>query len=661
MIVEATIETAILALAAMDTDHARKQNGVGFNGRDTAFGNSLAFQVKAGRTLTPRQRAAAYRMLRTYRVQLQSYGIDYGAIPSPEDTEPEAKATGVAVRYQDDVLVVHFDGFPGELLPWVKDVPGRRYVPASKDWLVPVTSDTLPYIEAWPKAFQIPEPVRALMAEMERDKAIAEVASKATDAELDMPIARDLFPFQRAGVAYAVTHGRVIIADEMGLGKTVQALASIEHENAYPALVVVPAVVKLNWARETERWLPMRDVEVLHGTKPHPLGRADVVIVNYDILARWKDTLDKVAWRSIVFDESHYLKSKDAARTKVSKALAFKVPMRLMLTGTPILNRPIELASQLEILGRLDGLGGFWAYAKRYCNAYRAPYGWDMTGSANLAELNRKLRQTCLVRRTKDEVLSELPAKRRAMVPIELEDRQAYEEVKRKLAVWLKERLLADQAWMAKVRDAGEDAEQAAHVAAWHKEQAMGRAKTLVMIEALRDTAARQKLPGALRWLDEFTAGGQKIVVFAHHRDIARGIRDHFGERAVMLTGETSPEDRQRVVDRFQTDPTCQVFVGNMQAAGVGITLTAASDVAFVELPWRPGDLMQAEDRCHRIGQTDSVTAWYLLAAGTIEEKIAAMLDTKRQVVDEATDGKVGLAEGESIVEGLMEALESEV
>lgn len=186
----------------------------------------------------------------------------------------------------------------------------------------------------------------------------------------------------------------------------------------------------------------------------------------------------------------------------------------------------------------------------------------------------------------------------------------------------------------------------------------MGRAALLVQIEALRDTAARQKLEGAIAWIADFLEGGGKLVVFAHHRDIARAIAEHFGDAAVMLTGETTGDARQTVVDRFQTDPTCRLFVGNMQAAGVGITLTAASDVAFVELPWRPGDLSQAEDRCHRIGQSESVTAWYLLAADTIEEKIAGMLDSKRAVVDETTDGKVGLAEGESIVDALMDALE---
>lgn len=165
-------------------------------------------------------------------------------------------------------------------------------------------------------------------------------------------------------------------------------------------------------------------------------------------------------------------------------------------------------------------------------------------------------------------------------------------------------------------------------------------AEALVKLEALKQVAAEEKLNAVISWIQDFLDTGEKLVLFATHRHIINRLLAAFPTSSIAITGETPQEQRQDAVDAFQTDDTVRLFVGNINAAGVGITLTAASNVAFVELPWRPGDLDQAEDRCHRIGQTDSVTAWYLLAADTIDEQVARMLDDKRRVVDATTDGK---------------------
>jgi SWI/SNF-related matrix-associated actin-dependent regulator of chromatin subfamily A-like protein 1 len=643
-----TLEDALLALSARDSDMARLENGMGFNGRDTAFGNSLAYQIRQGRTLSPRQASAAYRMLRTYKVQLGRYGVDYDAIPKPE-AQAAPDITGAA-RLEGDAIMVTFSGPPKHLLSAVKDVPGRRYNPETQEWMIPLKPETLPYIEVWPEAIVVDDAVREAIRGAEGRMDRSAELSRATDASIDLDIASRMYPFQRAGVAYVHQHGRVLIGDEMGLGKTVQALASLELEGAYPALVVVPAVVKLNWLREAERWVPNRTIQVLAGRKNGGITDADITIINYDILEARMEELQRVGWRAIVCDESHYLKNGKAKRTKAAIRLSRTVPTRMLLTGTPILNRPVELIAQLQVLGRLEDFGGFWTFAKRYCGAYRASFGWDMTGATNLPELHSRLRGTCYVRRTKEQVLTELPPKQRATVPIELTDPERYAETERALKRWLKERLLADEAWVERVKALQGNEEIEAELAAMQKERRMGRAKKLVKIEALKQVAAEEKLEGVKAWVDDFLTSGKKLVVFAHHKNIAAGLLEAYRDRAVVVTGETASQARQDAVDRFQTDDSVRLFIGNIQAAGV----------AFVELPWRPGDLSQAEDRCHRIGQDDSVTAWYLLAAGTIEERIARMIDAKRVVVDATTDGTEGLDPEDSLINALIEALETE-
>lgn len=665
---EHTIEAALLALHSRDDDMARYANNVGFNGRDTGFGNSLAFQIKKGVKLSPKQLAAAHRMLRTYKVQLlRDHGIDYGQIPAPESAPKDVPAdvTGEARMSEDGAVVVKFTGFPGELLADVKRIPGARYDRATQEWLILLTVHTAPWIEAFDPRIVVGQDVKDAIAGITKAQIATQEASRATEADIPLAWSEDLYGFQRAGVAYALEHRRTFIGDEMGLGKTVQAIATVEVADAYPVLIVVPAVVKLNWQRELNRWVPGRTVEVVEGRKPYPLT-AEVVVINYDLISFWQEALTKAPWQAVVFDESHYLKNGKAKRTKAAKAISHTVPIRLMLTGTPILNRPVELVAQLEVLGRLTEFGGFWPFVTRYCDARQTQWGLDAKGASNLGELHERLTGSCLVRRTKEQVLGDLPAKQRASVPVEF-NRTEYDEVERDLKVWLKARILAEQERMRRVRElsrADEMDEAEAEAEALRKERAMGRAALLVKIEALKQTAARGKLPVVVDWVKDFLESGSKLVVFAHHKEIVSGLTDAIREAGygvVTLTGDTKAADRQGAVDAFQNDEDVRLFVGNMQAAGVGITLTKASDVAFVELPWRPGDLTQAEDRCHRIGQSDSVTCWYLLAANTIEETVAKMIDRKRQVVDHVTDGKTAQGAGESLAEALMDALEEEV
>jgi SWI/SNF-related matrix-associated actin-dependent regulator of chromatin subfamily A-like protein 1 len=454
-----------------------------------------------------------------------------------------------------------------------------------------------------------------------------ERASHAASSDFEvLGLGGDLRPFQRAGVEYIVRHaqGKAYLADEMGLGKTIEALAVLQAYEAFPALIVCPASLKYNWELETQRWLRERGVYIVDA-KHRWVESADVVIVNYDLLWRIKE-LTYRNWKAIVFDESHALKNPKTKRTMAALEIASRAPIRLALSGTPVLNRPHELVSQLEIIGRINDFGGKWAFLNRYCKA------WDgsFRGANNIEELNEKLRQICYIRRLKVDVLSELPAKQRTPIPLSINNRSEYDEAEANFLEWLA------------MREGGDAAAKAMN------------AEAITRIEKLKQLAAHGKLQAVIAWIEEFLETGSKLVIFAHHLKIIDAIADNFS-RALTLKGEDSPEERQAAVEAFQEDPERRLFVASLTAGGLGITLTAASNVAFVELGWTPAVHNQAEDRLHRIGQKDSVNCWYLIAKDTIEERILTMIEEKRMIVDAATQGGLPDPSGSFIGELLLE------
>ncbi|MBT9258178.1 MAG: DEAD/DEAH box helicase [Clostridiales bacterium] len=470
-------------------------------------------------------------------------------------------------------------------------------------------------------------------------------ASRATDADIDVPAPEglDYLPYQRAGIAFAKERHGVLIADEMGLGKTIQAIGLI---NATPSIrhvvIICPASLKLNWRRELERWL-VRPLSVgIADSRNWP--ETDVVIVNYDIVHIHHDPLRAREWDLLVADEAHYLKSGNRARRALyvlggsggknaRKISPIPAKRRVFLTGTPLLNRPIELWPLVHALDP-DHWSSFWHYAKRYCNAHHNGYGWDFSGASHLEELQERLRTTVMIRRLKRDVLTELPAKRRQI--IELPANGASDAIRQEREAWSRiEDQLADlqvEVELAKASDHEED-----YRAAVERLRTATRA-AFTEIARLRHQTALAKLPQVLDFLDNILEEDSKVVVFAHHHDVIRGIADHFGNAAVSLTGETPLPERQAAVDRFQSDPSCRVFVGNIQAAGVGLTLTAASHVVFAELDWVPGNITQAEDRCHRIGQRDSVLVQHLVLEGSLDATMAKRLVAKQEVLDAALD-----------------------
>jgi len=464
--------------------------------------------------------------------------------------------------------------------------------------------------------------------------------SSATDASLRVAgLGGELKPFQRAGVEYLLARRRAFLADEQGLGKTIEALAAIEADGAYPAVVVCPASLKLNWKREIERWLPGRGVRLLSGTAAAcPSAEAttaaagapaEVTLVNYDILAARLHELCALRPRALVLDESHYCKNAAAKRTQAVQRLSAAVPREglvLALSGTPVTNRPAELISQLRILGRLEDFGS------------GARFGQRFRGADAHMRLHWHLRARCFVRRLKADVLPQLPAKTRAIVPVELDNEAEYRLAERDLVAWLRSQPLDLRELDAKVA-------------------AALRAERLVRCNALKLLAARGKLHAALAWIHDFCSSGERLVVFASHRQIQHAVCARF-PAALHILGEDSALARDRALQAFQAPDageSNQLLVCSTDVAGHGLTLTRSSNVAFMELAWTPAKHDQAEDRCHRIGQQDAVNAYYLLAADTIDETISTLLERKRAVIGAVTDGR---AEDE---DGVLDALVREL
>ena len=469
-------------------------------------------------------------------------------------------------------------------------------------------------------------------------------ASRATDANVDVPVPAGLsyLGYQKGGIAYAMERDATLIGDEMGLGKTIQAIGiSNADTEARTVLVVCPAFLKLNWAREWAKWCVKGLTISVVGKKGwlEEHDAANVVIVNYDIIEKYRAQIDARQWDLLVADECHYLKNPKARRTKAvlgarergkDPVAGIAARRRVFMTGTPVLNRPVELWPLVQALDP-QGLGrNFFAFAKRYCNAYNNGHGWDFSGSSNLDELQARLRATFMVRRLKSEVLKDLPAKRRQIVPLTSPEiarvvgkegaaAANFERLQAELAI-AEVMALVDDAYAERVKEL-EDLTGAAF-------EEMAK---------VRHDVALAKVGAAIEYIREALESQETVAVMCHHTDVAERIHAEFADVGSFLVhGGKSIEERQGAVDAFMAGKG-RVFVGTIKTA-VGYTITRAATMFFVELDWVPGNVSQAEDRIHRIGQTDSVLIQHLVADGSIDARMAHTLVDKQDVIDRALD-----------------------
>lgn len=431
------------------------------------------------------------------------------------------------------------------------------------------------------------------------------------------------------------TGGRGILGDDMGLGKTYEAMAwAAIHPNARPIIVVCPSNVKYQWQAQFSEHANMKSV-VMEGTKPYP-PNTNVVIINYTILGSakwpggkrrkgarpsfpWVKLLRKLKPKLIILDEFHYIKNATALRTRATQALSKKVPHIISCSGTPIEKCPIEFFPVLQLTAP-DKFPNFWDYAFKYCNpkpAYRGR-GWDFSGANNLDELHEEV-STLMIRRMKTDVAKELPPKIRTALPMNIDNRQEYRKAEIDFLDWFTEKH-------------GEDAAL----------QAAG-ALGLVRLGQLKQIAAIGKLAAIRSWIEDFLEQtNEKVIVFCIHRNILQELQRVF-PTAARVCGSVPSRKRPEQIKKFQKDPRCRVFLGQLKSAGVGLDGLhhASSTVLFAELGWNFSEMEQAEDRALRIGQTAStVNVYYTIARNTVEEKVLVMIQGKRNICHKILTGK---------------------
>ena len=425
-------------------------------------------------------------------------------------------------------------------------------------------------------------------------------------------LAEGLYPHQVDGVAFLLGRRRSILADDMGLGKTRQSIVAMTAAVPEgPYLVVCPASVKHNWAREIALALDDAEVRIVGPEPPPSADFQGWLIVNYDILKRHFEALARQRFRGLVFDEGHYIKNHRSQRSIYSRRLiaeAAPEPAVHVLTGTPLTNRPRDLFPLLQLVGHSLGRS-FLAFAKRYCDGRKNDYGHWMTGGvSNAEELSVQL-QGIMLRRRKDDVL-DLPPKQRSWIDVDV-DAKVRDELHRAVARFLDE-----------------------------ERTERGGRLGIAMFSGARRRLAVAKVPQTLDFVRGAVEQGEKVILFSCFTHATRRFARALGELCVTVTGEVPTPKRPALVDRFQNDDSVRVFVGQIHAAGVGINLTAASQVVFNDLDWVPANHWQAEDRAHRIGQAGTVNVTYMVARKTLEEFVRTVLETKSQLIDDVVEGR---------------------
>lgn len=597
---------ALLRLYSLQTQDEKgfgqtvHQNSIGFNGTDSGFLSSLSEHYLQKGWLSKNQLFHARNKVLKYVGQLEKFGFE--PMNNKEAEKKEEKKKSVSLSDDKSILIISFP-YDKELVSRMKALEGKRFDSNTKSWSALNCSENIEKLRNW--GF-----------DLSKLNGLAKVEEIKVD--FDGELAK-LYPFQKEGIKFALKKKlRCLIGDDMGLGKTVQAIGAVHKSKSYPVVVICPASLKLNWEREFIRWIN-KSSTVLSGSKPSYYRKSDVYVINYDILPGWLEEITtNIKPEVIVLDECHFIKNKKAKRTKAVQELAKTVNHVIALSGTPIVNRPVELYTTVSILDR-KLFPNFMRFATRYCNARKTRWGWDFNGHSNIDELHEILSNSVMIRRKKLDVLKDLPKKVRQVIPLEIDNWQEYKYAEEQFISWVHEKFGREKAMKAML------------------------AETLTKIEGLKQVCVRGKFKGCVQWIKDYIEGGDKLVVFTTHRSTLSNLMEEFKGIAVKLEGDDSMEKRQESIDRFQKDESIKLFIGNLKAAGTGIDglQRVCDSTCFIEFGWNPGTHNQAEDRVHRIEQkSDSVHAFYLVGNGTIDEWLAKLNDEKARVVASVLDGK---------------------
>lgn len=507
----------------------------------------------------------------------------------------------------------------------VRQIPGRHFDGSKKVWIVPTRSRV--DLERMIYQIQQFENINWLSGNEKKEEDIAYDIPELPNLAIPHSLKIQPYPYQLKGIARGLELKRFMNCDEPGLGKTLQSIATINLANAFPCLVICPSSLKINWMREWEKFTDKKAMVLTDKVRDtwtffYQTGMHQVFIVNYESLKKyfvqrikkaegW--TLRDVEFRnsinlfkSIIIDESHRCKSASTQQAKFCKGICTGKEWVIELTGTPVVNRPKDLIPQLAILNRMEDFGGYKEFVNRYCSGQRE--------ASNLKELNFNLWQHCMFRREKSLVLTDLPDKIRQVNTCEITNRKEYMDAERDLIMYLQ-----------KYKDADDE-----------KIEKALRGEVMVKIGILRNISARGKVRDVIEFVKDFRENGKKIILFCSLHEVVDQLKRYF-PTAVSVTGRDSLDEKQRAVDAFQNNPKADIIICSIKAAGVGLTLTASSNVAFVEFPWTYADCCQCEDRAHRIGQKDSVTCYYFLGRRTIDEKVYRIIQEKKNIANAVT------------------------
>ena len=462
---------------------------------------------------------------------------------------------------------------------------------------------------------------------------------------IETPIGRELMHHQAQLVlAAAEGHRTFLLADEPGLGKTAQALLAAQAAEAYPLLVVVPNVVKTNWAREVGLWTPKRTATVVHGNGENIDGFADIVVVNYEILDRHVGWLGEFGFKGMVVDEAHFIKNKTSQRSQHVLHLSDKIreraanPLMMALTGTPLINDIEDFRAIWQFLGWIDETKPLGTLLEALEETGMTPQDPGFYGAARRAVVNQGI-----VRRRKIDVAADIPARRVADLPVELDDEmgRSIREAEAELARRMVERYdvaLATRTSGPSVE--GIDYELVRRVATWEREDS--DSSTGENVFGMMRRIGRAKAGLAADYAAQLARNVGKVVFFAKHIEVMDTAEETFARRGMRyssIRGDQTTKVRQRNIDEFVNDPEVEVIVCSLTAAGVGVNLQVASNLVLAELSWTDAEQTQAIDRVHRIGQDEPVTAWRIIASQTIDTRIAELIDAKAGLAARALDG----------------------
>jgi SNF2 family DNA or RNA helicase len=529
---------------------------------------------------------------------------------------------------------------------------GFRFISASKRWETAnpvVVSKAINKLSILPKYQGIDildESTKIGLSSIKQDRFeyLNKSMSYDSNIEIPIPVGLSLLGYQKSGVDYISKFQNVLIADEPGLGKTIECLSAINYiKNINSVLVICPAIMNYQWMKEAKKWL-IRDfsVNILNDNDALP----NFAITNYESMKKYFDKLTSRTWDLLILDESHYIKSRDAQRTRNItgyyrtetttqedgsttetkvwvKGLVNFVKRRWLVTGTPIMNHPFELLQQLKVINHplVSTRDAFNSFKEEYCvlNDRRNKYGvYSIKGYKNLSKLQKELRATGMLRRSKENVLPDLPKK---MLEVYVLDPNILSKEEQE-----------EQENMIKSIKTNWDVVSGT---------VKGSLAEFDQIMKARHKASVKKIPMVIDLIEKYLDEEQKIVIFAHFRDVIDQLYNHFKDIAVVVTGDTSIPKREEAKELFEKNDNIQLYIGSIMAMGVGISIKGSSMAVFADIEWRPSDLEQAEDRLHGIergGNKDSIMYRYVVIDNSIDAYMVQTITEKRRLISQTID-----------------------